>query len=264
MSYQREARTAGGNRLRALREARNMTQLDVELEGSLGIGYLQRLELGKVQHPERDTLERILAALGANFGERREVLELFGYALAITVPTEAEIRWAIDVFQAEVENESLPVYLLDCLHRLLSWNAPVSKLFGESIAEVPGVQMPRLIFDPRLGVTPSVVNAEAFFSTQIRILLYERQRRDDEAWYSGLINEMRQYETFDKYWIRQNIRGQAYIPMRPIAQLQFDNGQGLTQFRLVCETFVHDPRFRVIHCIPADSATIRKCLEWQG
>src|SRR5258706_12950368 len=106
MGYQKEARTAGGKRLRALREARNMTQLDVELEGSLGIGYLQRLELGKVQHPERDTLERILAALGAKFGEHREVLELFGYVLAITVPTESEIRWAIDVFQAEVKNES--------------------------------------------------------------------------------------------------------------------------------------------------------------
>src|SRR5260221_14436111 len=113
MGYQKEARTAGGKRLRALREARNMTQLDVEFEGSLGIGYLQRLELGKVQHPERDTLERLLAALGANFGERREVLELFGYALVITVPTEAEIRWAIDVFQAGGENKSLPVNFLD-------------------------------------------------------------------------------------------------------------------------------------------------------
>ncbi len=264
MGYQKEARTAGGKRLRALREARNMTQLDVEFEGSLGIGYLQRLELGKVQHPERDTLERLLAALGANFGERREVLELFGYALVITVPTEAEIRWAIDVFQAEVENESLPVYLLDCLHHLLAWNAPVSKLFGESISEVPGVQMPRLIFDSRLGVTPSVVNAEAFFSTEIRILQYERQRYSDETWYNGLIDEMRQYKTFDGYWTRENKKGQAHIPMRPVAQLQLDNDQGLTQFRLVCETFVHDPRFRVIYCIPADAATLRKCLEWQG
>src|SRR5258706_12828737 len=109
MSHQKAPRTPGGIRLRGLRETYGKTQLDVELDGSLGIGYLQRLELGKVQHPERDTLERLLAALGANFGERREVLELFGYALVITVPTEAEIRWAIDVFQAEVENESLPV-----------------------------------------------------------------------------------------------------------------------------------------------------------
>src|SRR5262245_45540690 len=116
IKHHTQARTAGGNRLRALREARHMTQLDVEFEGSLGIGYLQRLELGKVQHPERETLERILEALNATFAERHEVLELFGYALPFTAPTEAEIRWAIDVFQAEVENERLPVYLLDCLH----------------------------------------------------------------------------------------------------------------------------------------------------
>src|SRR5689334_6377709 len=111
MSYQKEARTAGGKLLRSLREAHSKTQLDVELEGSLGIGYLQRLELGKVQHPERDTLERILEALKATFAERREVLERFGYALAITAPTETEIRWAIEAFQSEVKDESIPVYL---------------------------------------------------------------------------------------------------------------------------------------------------------
>ncbi len=43
--------TPGGNRLRALREYRGRTQLDVELDASLGIGYLQRVESGKVRHP---------------------------------------------------------------------------------------------------------------------------------------------------------------------------------------------------------------------
>src|SRR5262249_55989749 len=156
----------------------------------------------------------------------------------------------VEIFQAEAENERLPVYLLDCQHRLLAWNPPVFQLYRESIAEVPGVQMPRLIFDTRLGVTSAIVNAEAFFSTEIRILQYERQRRGDETWYNGFVDEMRQYETFDKYWRIQAERDQAYMPLRPVAQLQLDNGRGLTQFRLICETFVYDPRFRVIYCIP--------------
>src|SRR5436190_16220399 len=106
MSHQKAPRTPGGIRLRALRETYSKTQLDVELDAGLGIGYLQRLELGKVQYPERNTLERILAALGVSFIERREVLGLFGYAVAISMPSEIETRWAIDVFQSEVKQDS--------------------------------------------------------------------------------------------------------------------------------------------------------------
>jgi transcriptional regulator with XRE-family HTH domain len=48
--------TPGGKRLRALRNDYGKTQLAVELDANLGTGYLQRLETGKVQQPERDTL----------------------------------------------------------------------------------------------------------------------------------------------------------------------------------------------------------------
>ena len=66
--------TVGGNRLRALREYVGRTQLEVELEANLGLGYLQRVESGKVQRPERETIERILFSLfvdPVNMTERR-------------------------------------------------------------------------------------------------------------------------------------------------------------------------------------------------
>ena len=261
MSRQKEPRTAGGSRLRALRESCGKTQLDVELDASLGIGYLQRLELGKVQHPEPDTLERILAALGVSFIVRREVFELFGYAVPLSMPNAVETHWAIDIFHSEVKQDTIPAYLLDCSHRLLAWNSPVSKLFGEVKTESNDVLMPRLIFDPIDGIAASILNAETFFAAQIRILQYERQRCGDEAWYKGFVNEMRQYKAFDEYWIKQNTAIQAQVSMRPVAQLKLDMGRGLAQFRLISETFVHDPRFRVIYYIPADSTTIRQCLE---
>src|SRR4051812_43517719 len=106
MSHHKQPQTPAGLRLRALREACGKTQLDVELDASLGLGYLQRLELGKVQQPEQATLERILDALGTNFAERREVFALFGYAVPIATPSEAETRWAIDVFQSEIRQET--------------------------------------------------------------------------------------------------------------------------------------------------------------
>src|SRR5207249_2410870 len=139
-------------------------------------------------------LERILAALGVSFVERREVLELFGYAVAISMPNEAETHWAIDVFQAEVKQASIPVYLLDCSHRLLAWNSLVGKVFGLSKVfgaintESEAVLMPRLIFDPTYGIASSVLNAETFFTAQIRILQFERQRCGNEAWYDAFVN----------------------------------------------------------------------------
>src|SRR5215216_5147448 len=91
------SKTSGGARLRALREQVGRTQLWVELEAELGSGYLQRVESGKVAQPERATLERVLTALEARYGERREVLDLFGYTVVIPPPTDADIAWACEV-----------------------------------------------------------------------------------------------------------------------------------------------------------------------
>src|SRR5262249_44776977 len=153
-----------------LREACGKSQLEVELDASLGIGYLQRLELGKVQRPERDTLERILAALDADFIERRAILESFGYAVPISIPNEAETQWAINEFQSEISQDAMPAYLLDCSHRLLAWNSLVPKLFGEIKLGSKCVLMPELVFDAKDGIASLILNAETFFAAQIRII----------------------------------------------------------------------------------------------
>jgi transcriptional regulator with XRE-family HTH domain len=264
MSHRKEPRTPGGIRLRALRESCGKTQLDVELDANLGIGYLQRLELGKVQHPERETLERILSTLNASFMQQREVLELFGYAVPISIPSETEAQWAIGVFQSEVSQDTMPAYLLDSAQRLLAWNSLVPKLFNEVNREPRKDLITRLIFDPISGIAASIVNAEPFFSTQMRIFHYEMQRSGQESWYNTLISEMRQYKVFDEYWIKQSRASQPQVPMRPVARLQLDTGHGLANFRLICEPFAQDYRFRVIHYIPADTATIYQCLQWQS
>ncbi len=264
MSHHKQPRTPAGMRLRALREACGKTQLDVELDANLGIGYLQRLERGKVQQPERDTLDRILAVLDAAFQERQEILESFGYAITIAMPNQIEIQWAVNNFQAEVQQAAFPMYLLDCGHRLLAWNALVPNLFSELKTAAQGTLMPRLIFDPMKGIAASVLNPDTFFSAQVRILQYEKQRCSSEVWYSGFLDEMSQYETFNKYWYRVDTVSRAQVPMRPLTPLKLDVGQGLIQFRLIAETFGQDPRFRVVYYLPDDLATFRQGLQWQG
>ncbi|MBX3063099.1 MAG: helix-turn-helix domain-containing protein [Anaerolineae bacterium] len=264
MARRKSSLTVGGEQLRLLRESRGKTQLTLELDASLGVGYLQRLESGKVQQPERDTLERILTALAVNFAERREVMQQFGYAVPLTIPDAAEIQWAISVFQGEMANITVPAYVLDCSHRLLTWNPLADKLYGLGRFTMGEdrpdyLLMPRLIFDPRLKVSPCIVNGEEFYPSQIRVLKYERLRCGVDSWYDGFIEEMRHYGDFDRYWSRYG-REQSQFTMRPLSPFKLDlGGSRLAQFRIISESFVQDQRFRVIYCLPADAETIRWC-----
>lgn len=264
MRHHKSPATQGGAQLRALREACGRTQLDVELDASLGIGYLQRLELGKVQRPERETLERIVEALGATFAQRVEIFACFGYTVPVIAPTAAEIAWAISMFHGETAAEHIPVYLLDCSHRLLAWNALVPHLYRVVTNQPTDIVMPRLIFDPVYEVGDAIVNREAFFALQIRILHYENQRCADAAWFNPFIEEMRQIEPFDRHWVSAEKVPTAPLATRPLAHLHMDTAQSIVQFRLIAQTFASDPRFRVMYCLPADAATITQCHEWAG
>lgn len=258
--------TPGGSRLRALREYYRRTQLEVELDASLGMGYLQRLELGRVQQPERDTLERILTALEARYTERREVLELFGYRVSSPIPDESEIQWAIEICQQELNSAVFPAYLLDCASRLLIWNALVPPLFQFKQSSAPAVQhylsMLRLVFDEAYGFTASIMNTDVFFPAQIRALRYEVQAFRDETWCNRLIEDMLTCAQFKHYW-DQNANLQTQFPARPLTPMIIrSQGSDSLQFRLISEPFVQDRRFRVIYCLPADPATIQQCLQW--
>jgi transcriptional regulator with XRE-family HTH domain len=255
----------GGNRLKALREFYGRTQLDIELDASLGIGYLQRVESGKVQQPERETLERILAAMGARYTERRDVLELFGYIVDAPIPNDADIKWAVSVCQSEIDSAVFPVYLLDCAHRLLTWNSLVPQIFKGyplKAGEIPYISMPRLIFDPAYHITPTIMNPEVFFLAQIRALRYEMQWFHDEAWYGEFIEDMLHCGEFKRYWEKWGT-AQTHIPARPLTPLKLNlKEEGLLQFRLISEPFAQDRRFRVIYYLPADADTMQQCLAW--
>ena len=259
-------RTPGGERLRGLRNYYGQTQLNVELAANLGIGYLQRLETGKVQQPEQDTLERILTALDAQYSERREILEMFGYTVSTPIPSQTAIQWAVAACQEELESAVFPAYLLDCAHRLLTWNALVPKLFELpnicSQAQTEPISMLKVVFDPTYKFSTSIRNHDAFFQAQIRALRYEKQRFHQEAWYNDLIEDMRQIATFEAYW-NKPITTATLFPARPLTLLQLAIGDGhILQFRLISEPFVQDRRFRIIYYLPADAQTIESCLGW--
>src|SRR5579859_1227474 len=200
--------TPGGNRLKALRENRTKTQLEVELDADLGTGYLQRVESGKVRHPERDTLERILAALGARYTERRDILELFGYLVDAPLPNESEVAWAVGLCQAELNSAVFPAYLLDCAHQLLAWNPIFPRVLPTQTRNYLNplsrpLSIMRVLFDPAYGLAPIITNPDEFFPASIRALRTEIQLFRAEAWYDRLIQDMRHdCPLFEKYWTK--------------------------------------------------------------
>ena len=251
-----------GLQLRALRQAYGKTQLDIELDAELGIGYLQRLELGKVQRPEHATLLRIVNALEATFAERRTIFEYFGYAVPFSLPNNTETQQAIDTFLLEVAPDTIPAYLLDCSHRLLRWNALVPYMYHAVSAGSEFAIIPRLIFDPAYEIENSILNRDEFFSTQVRIIHYEKHRCSDEQWFASFIAYMREVPNFDKYWVKQISYPITRPIIRPLANLQLSTSHGPLKFRLTAQNFAQDPRFRVIYCIPSDATTINICQKW--
>lgn len=253
--------TPGGVRLRALRELAGKTQLEVELDASLGTGYLQRVESGKVERPERETLERLLAALGVRYTERRDILEMFGYIVDAPLPDETEIAWAINLCAAELNSAVFPAYLLDCAHRLLVWNPIFAKLIG---GEGPDrrVSALRLLFDPAYGFASRIANPDIFYPATLRALRTEMQLFHSEAWYNGLIEDLlRTCPLFEQYWTQ--IQSTYHFAARPLTPLELKLSDTTSiQFRIMAEAFIQDRRFRVIYYLPADAFTMQACLDW--
>jgi transcriptional regulator with XRE-family HTH domain len=264
----KKSETPGGNRLRLMRETRRKSQLEVELDAHLGIGYLQRVESGKVQRPERETLERILGVLDARYTERRDILEMFGYVVDAPLPNDAEIEWAVGVYQAELSDVPFPAYLLDCGHRLLVWNRLAPTLFAferrtPDDAPLHRASMIHMIFDTAYPVRLKVANPDVFYPAQMRALRYEMRLFHGEPWYHLLIEELRRSALFEQYWLKAEAEADYHIPARPLVPIELKASDARRlQFRLFSEPFAQDRRFRVIYFVPADAETTQQCVAW--
>jgi transcriptional regulator with XRE-family HTH domain len=263
-------RTPGGARLRALREAAGRSQLWVEAEAELGTGYLQRVEYGRVVQPERPTLERILAALGARYSERRQVLELFGYTVSTPPPTADECAWAAEISRWELTDAPFPAYVLDCTHRLIAWNALVPFVWGidpadPTIGGLAGRSIMEAWFDPESPISSLLTEPELMLWGLVRALRYEMQQFRTEAWYADVIARLRQLPGFDEAWAAMRRERQAVTAARALLPIRLRLPKfGALYFRLSSERFVRDARFRVVYLFPADPATMSICAEWTG
>lgn len=265
VDLKKESGTPGGHKLRLLREKNRFTQLAVEIEAELGSGYLQRVEAGKVLRPERETLERILAALAAGYSERREILEVFGYTVKTPLPDGREVRAALELCHGELHDINFPAYVLDCAHTLLGYNRYVPHLLGSRsrVEGLIGRSILQAWFDPASGLPGLLDKPDEFFAINIRALKGEMRLFGHEDWYADLLKELRQLPLFEKFWTQAADTLNYAVAARPLIQIGLKPpGSGLLHFRLSSEPFIRDARFRLIYFLPADEAALQQCAAW--
>jgi transcriptional regulator with XRE-family HTH domain len=261
----RIAGSPGGELLRRLRKAAGRTQLWVEAEADLGTGYLQRIERGKIAHPERDTLERILLALGARFGERRDVLERFGYVVAVDPPDATDREWARLHCQGELDDLPFPAYAIDCAFRVIAWNRFMAALFGPTGARVLESFRSRSVlegwFDPASPIGKSVAEPDRFLPAMLRAARFEALQSGDPAWHRALVaDHAERLPRFRAALSGRPVDEAPIISARALVPVRLTITEGpLCSFRLSTEPFLRDPRFRVLFFFPADEAALQWC-----
>jgi hypothetical protein len=252
-----------------LRERAGKTQLWVEGEADLGSGYLQRVESGRVAHPERATLDRILTALKARYSERREVLEVFGYTVATSPPSDDEVAWACAVSRPTLDQVAFPAYVLECTHRLIAWNRFVPLLFGmppddPTLGGLGGRSILAPWFDAASPIASLVTEPDRFLPALIRALRDEMQYFSTEPWYPPLIGQLwKDLPRFRHYWRALDREPSPVSAARALVPVRLDvPNAGILEFRLASEHFTEDARFRLVYFLPADPAAMHQCAAW--
>lgn len=118
-------------------------------------------------------------------------------------------------------------------------------------------------FDPVSPLAGIVAEPERFLPAVLRALRYEIQQFGHEPWYEALLGRLQALPPFRHHWTAVEREPAALSAARAQVALGVAvPAVGLLQFRLSAEPFTRDPRFRLIHFFPADTATMRQCAAW--
>jgi transcriptional regulator with XRE-family HTH domain len=191
------AEAAVGASLRAWRERRRLSQLELALEAGISTRHLSFVETGRSE-PGRDTVLRLAEKLEVPFRERNRLLLVAGHAPAfpersLEDPELAPVRQALDLILSR--HEPYPAIVVDRTWNVVAANAPVVALIDAVKVDAPLLEPPinalRVVFHPDgLGsLIPDLAAWRAFFRERL-----ERQRSvtgDDAV--TALIEELDSY-----------------------------------------------------------------------
>jgi transcriptional regulator with XRE-family HTH domain len=189
------APTPIGELLRAWRQRRNLSQLEVALGADVSSRHLSFLETGRAR-PSREMVIRLAEELEVPLRERNALLLAAGYAPVyderpLDAPEMAPVRQAIDRFLRA--HEPYPAVVVDRYHNLIAANDALDLLLEGIAPELlePPANAMRVALHPR-GMAPRTLNLAEWSAQLLQRLRRETQITGDPE-LARLYNELAAY-----------------------------------------------------------------------
>jgi transcriptional regulator with XRE-family HTH domain len=184
-----------GELLRAWRQRRNLSQLELALNAVVSARHLSFLETGRAR-PSREMVIRLAEELEVPLRERNALLLAAGYAplyaaRSLDAPEMASVRQALDRFLRA--HEPYPAIVIDRYHNLIAANDALDLLLEGVDPELlePPANALRIALDPR-GMAPRTLNLAEWSGHLLRRVRREAQVTGDER-LTSLHDELARY-----------------------------------------------------------------------
>jgi transcriptional regulator with XRE-family HTH domain len=171
-----------GELLRAWRQRRNLSQLELALNAVVSARHLSFLETGRAR-PSREMVIRLAEELDVPLRERNSLLLAAGYAplyaqRSLDAPEMAAVRQALDRFLRA--HEPYPALVVDRYHDLMAANDALDLLLDGVAPELlePPANALRIALHPR-GMAPRTLNLAEWSGHLLRRVRREAQITGD-------------------------------------------------------------------------------------
>lgn len=242
-----------------------ISQLDISLAmGWKDTSRLSKIEQGRVSKPKRETVDRLLDALGLGEFEKGEFLYNSGYP-----PTEKDIQKAINEVGSKIDDWPYPAYLLDFTWKVLYTNIPNLDSFNmphsykDQIAKM-GFTSLEFPFMPKDIITVEVWKGEdenslkPYDIAQIAAFKTENYKFQDESWYKKTVQKLMKYDHFRELWPKIGV--EKYH--KKLMDYEFKRIKGnykgkirTLNFHVFTNRIIAYPQLQVTMFHPADEAT---------
>jgi transcriptional regulator with XRE-family HTH domain len=246
--------------LRAWRQKRRMSQLELALESGVSQRHVSFLESGRAK-PSREMILQLSESLEVPLRERNDWLVAAGFAPIFRTrplddPQMGQVMTAVRMILTN--HEPFPAVALDRVWNIRLANRPfeaLAAMLGDDLwTRIGGAQrnLMRLFFHPA-GIKPHVVNWAS-----IAPLLWHRVRREAEALggqdVKALLAELSQHQDAETLWAAADA---ALVPVLPLVMEK--DGMRVSLFTII-STFgtaqdVTADELRIESMFPADEAT---------
>ncbi len=231
-----------------------------QIELSLKIGWndstrLSRIEQERAGTPERETVDKIISALGLNTQERGEFLLAGGY-----LPTEEEVELMVAQYKQRILDWRYPAYLMDFSWRILFLNKSTIDVFHFSRDLLTGkplfqlnlldnIIMPLEVEVFKGDDKDSLLPLNRVLVSQFKA---EHLGQENDKWYKQLVSNYLKNKNF--YYLWEKYTAEVYHKkLREYEYKLVKEKNGSTSiFHIFDSSLINDRRFTLVLYLPAN------------